>query len=200
MASRLTWIVFALGIAIYGMWAKPLVLGLDLRGGVTMRYELEPPPDYDKATLDDMINSTVETLRNRINAYGIRESNITRQGEREILVELPGSSKEEAESVKGLVSRVGRLEFRIVMWDGFRDPKNLEDDTRNGIVMDTEVGRLADLLALPENKGKAPSDLDLSSLEHRIDDQELVYRWYPCSDEMLLENRGIEERMSTEEV
>ena len=43
MASRLTWIVLTLALAVYGIMTKPLVLGLDLQGGVTMRYQLDPP-------------------------------------------------------------------------------------------------------------------------------------------------------------
>ena len=72
MASRLTWIVLILALAIYGIAVKPLVLGLDLKGGVTMRYELLPPdgPDIPLEDIDAMIDATVDTLRDRINTYG----------------------------------------------------------------------------------------------------------------------------------
>jgi len=187
VASRLTWIILALGFAIYSVMAKPLVLGLDLKGGVTMRYELDPPggPTPTTSDLDGMIEGTVETLRNRINEYGIKESSINRQGEREIVIELPGSSKEEAESIKSVVARVGRLEFRIVLRDDGSD-----DDARANLVMADERKRLEELLAAEENKGRLADEVDVTSLDLRTPD--VLYRWYPYSDRILARSRGTE--------
>jgi len=188
VARRLTWIVLALALAIYGIMARPLVLGLDLRGGVTMRYELDASDTADAdSDLNADIDATVETLRTRINTYGIRESAITRQGEREIVIELPGSSKEESDTVKSVVSRVGRLEFRIIMRRGGED-----DDVRDNIVMADQVKRLAAYLEEDGRATTTPGELTLTGLDTAVPDGTL-YRWYGYSDEQLGIRRGVHE-------
>lgn len=188
MAKRLTWIAFALALALYGILARPLVLGLDLEGGVTMRYELEAPDTRaDGADLSEDIDATVETLRTRINAYGIRESSITRQGEREIVVELPGSSMVEADTVQSVISRVGHLEFRLAM-----KADGSDDDARNGMVVTEQQEALASFLELPENQGRTPAELNLASLDFEVPTGDVRYRWFAYSDDLLAKNRGAE--------
>jgi SecD/SecF fusion protein len=186
VASRLIWIVLALALAIFGITTKPLVLGLDLKGGVTMRYELEPPDGYTGSEdLGTMIDATVATLRERINYSGIRESAISRQGEREIVVELPGSSTDEALTIESVLSRVGRLEFRIVLRSDGTD-----DDARDNVVIANELPRLTEMLASEAYLGKPADDIDVSSLD--ITGQDAIYRWYPYSDRIIAESRTLE--------
>lgn len=185
MAKRITWIVLSLLLAGYGLLFRPVVLGLDLKGGVTLRYELdEPDLATPGADTSELIDSTVETLRRRIDAYGILENSITRQGEREIVIELPGSSKDEAETLKSLVSRVGRLEFRLVM-----RPDGTDDDARNQLVVADEVERLVAFLAEPENQGRLPGDLNLTALDTDVPGGPL-YRWVPSADDLIAQQRG----------
>jgi preprotein translocase subunit SecD len=54
----------------------------------------------------------VETIRNRIDAFGVAEPVIQRQGERRIVVQLPGV--DDPERVKALIKNTAFLEFRIV--------------------------------------------------------------------------------------
>lgn len=61
-----------------------------------------------KATLEQAI----ETIRNRIDEFGVSEPSITAQGDDRILVQLPGLK--EAEKAKDLINRTARLEFMIV--------------------------------------------------------------------------------------
>ena len=168
--------LLVLGLATWAMVGNEVVLGLDLQGGVTMRYELQPPDDLPAGSdVGQMIDSTIETLRQRIDTYGIRESATTRQGEREVVIELPGKGKDEAETIKSVISRVGRLEFRIVA----------TDDVRNGLSVADEQKRLADLLAA--NQGKGPDEIDVTPLDRRFPD--VLYRWVPYSDRMLAGRR-----------
>jgi len=168
-----------LGLATWAILANDIVLGLDLQGGVTMRYELQPPDDLPAGSdVGQMIDSTIETLRQRIDTYGIRESATTRQGERELVIELPGKGKDEAETIKSVISRVGRLEFRIVAYD----------DVRNGLNVEDEKKRLGELL--DANKGKGPDEIDVTPLDRRFTD--VLYRWVPYSDKILAQHRGAE--------
>ncbi|HZJ70681.1 MAG TPA: hypothetical protein VFF36_07075, partial [Planctomycetota bacterium] len=165
---KLLFIALILGLSVWSMLANEVVLGLDLQGGVTMRYELEPPDTAhttDPAAIDSMIDSTVETLRQRIDAYGIKESGMARQGSREVVIELPGKGKDEAETIKSVISRVGRLEFRIVA----------SDDARTGLSVADERAKLAELLKA--NAGKGADEIDVTPLDRKFND--VLFRWVP---------------------
>ncbi|MCZ6507751.1 MAG: protein translocase subunit SecD, partial [Acidobacteria bacterium] len=54
----------------------------------------------------------LETIRNRIDTFGVTEPVIQRQGERRIVVQLPGV--DDPERVKALIKNTAFLEFRIV--------------------------------------------------------------------------------------
>jgi SecD/SecF fusion protein len=169
-------IVIVLGLAAWAIVANDPVLGLDLQGGVTMRYELQPPDDLSAdADVGSMITSTIDTLRERIDTYGIKESVTSRQGEREILIELPGKGKDEAETIKSVIARVGRLEFRILA----------TDDVKNRLTVEDERKLLEKLLA--DHAGKGPEEIDVSSLDRRFPD--VLYRWVPYSDKLLAARR-----------
>jgi len=178
--KRIVSIAIVLGLSLWAIFAKDVVLGLDLQGGVTMRYELQPPDSsgtLSEEQINSMIDSTVETLRQRIDAYGIKESNTVRQGTREVVIELPGSGKDEAETIKSVISRVGRLEFRIVA----------SDDVTKGLSLAEERTRLTALLEA--NKGKGPDEIDVTTLDRRFPD--VLYRWMPYSDKILSDRRNV---------
>ncbi len=61
---------------------------------------------------DDAITSTQEIIRQRIDKYGVSEPNIQQQGERRILLELPGVKNEA--SVKSLIRTSAQLDFHLV--------------------------------------------------------------------------------------
>lgn len=65
----------------------------------------------------DFIESSVakqalETVRNRIDRYGVSEPNISRQGTDRIAIELPGLS--DPDRAISIIKRTGQLEFRLV--------------------------------------------------------------------------------------
>lgn len=85
-------------------------LGLDLRGGTHLVLEV----DDSKLTEDQRKDATaraMEKIRNRIDEFGVAEPIIQRQGERRIVVQLPGV---DAERAKTLVKRTAFLEFRLL--------------------------------------------------------------------------------------
>ena len=89
-----------------------LNLGLDLTGGTQLLMEVETeklPPDIK---VPDAINQAIEVIRNRVDHFGIAEPHIARQGERWIVLQLPGIS--DSAQAKELVGRTALLEFRIV--------------------------------------------------------------------------------------
>lgn len=73
-----------------------------------MRYNDVYLSDLKKRTLQQ----SIETIRNRIDEFGVSEPSITAQGEDRILVQLPGIG--DANQAKDLINRTARLEFYIV--------------------------------------------------------------------------------------
>ena len=90
--------------AILAGWGP--VLGLDLRGGVAV--VLEPTESTDTDSLDQAI----EIIRNRVDAIGVAEPDITRQDQK-IVVQLPGV--DDAQRALELVGQTAELRFRPVM-------------------------------------------------------------------------------------
>lgn len=89
---------------------KKINLGLDLKGGmyVLLKADTSSIPVQKRP---DAINAAVEKIRNRIDAYGVKETSIQVQGTDSILVQVPGIvNREMVDTLK----RVGKLEFKIV--------------------------------------------------------------------------------------
>ena len=61
---------------------------------------------------DLAVRQGVETIRNRIDQFGVAEPTITRQGEDRILVQLPGI--QDPERAKALIGKTALLEFKLV--------------------------------------------------------------------------------------
>ena len=60
----------------------------------------------------EAIEQAVETLRNRVDQFGVAEPLIQRSGEDRIILQMPGVS--DVNSVKKVVGSVAKLEFRLV--------------------------------------------------------------------------------------
>jgi len=81
-------------------------LGLDLQGGVSV--VLQPTKQAD----DEALSQTISIIRNRVDALGVAEPDIARQG-RSIVVQLPGVKNQQR--ALELVGDTAELRFRPVM-------------------------------------------------------------------------------------
>ena len=80
-------------------------LGLDLRGGAQFLLQAESTEDVE-ATPEN-VDKAVEVLRGRIDALGVAESTLIRQGDDRILVELPGvDNADDAEEALGQTAQL----------------------------------------------------------------------------------------------
>ena len=79
-------------------------------GAVTLIYG--KGPQEVAAIKRSAISQAVETLRARVDKFGVSEPIIQKVGEKRILLQLPG--EKDIESVKKIVGRVAKLEFRLV--------------------------------------------------------------------------------------
>jgi len=59
-----------------------------------------------------LVDRTIETIRNRIDEFGVKEPTIAAQSDDRILVQLPGV--EDSSQAKNLINQTAKLEFMIV--------------------------------------------------------------------------------------
>ena len=103
---------------------RMLNLGLDLRGGSSLLLELEVAKLSGKEPLNEAMARAIEIIRNRIDQYGVAETSITKQGDKWILVQLPGVSNQQR--AEELIGKTAMLEFRIVKNDTTEAQKAFE--------------------------------------------------------------------------
>jgi SecD/SecF fusion protein len=90
-----------------------------------------------KSDAEDAVSRAMEIIRNRVDQYGVAEPSIQRQGNRRIIVELPGVAREE--EAKQLLQGTALLEFRLV-----KDPeftisvmKNIDNALAGKVIEDS---------------------------------------------------------------
>ena len=117
--SRGVWIRFILvlgllaGCAALAVNIKPN-LGLDLRGGAQFVFEAEGT-EQTPANAEN-VDKTLQILRGRVDALGVAESTLVRQGENRILVELPGvTSDAEAQEAEERIGTTAKLTIHEVV-------------------------------------------------------------------------------------
>lgn len=79
-------------------------------GRPVLRYQITE--QAAKKIEADAIEQAVETLRNRVDQFGVSEPLIQRSGENRIILQMPGVS--DINAVKKVVGSVAKLEFRLV--------------------------------------------------------------------------------------
>jgi len=95
------------GVALGGEW-KPK-LGLDLQGGTSITLEAQTPNggNPDKAKLDEARG----IIDQRVNGSGVAEAEVSTQGNRNIVVDIPGQN---ASRLVDQVKQTAQLRFRLV--------------------------------------------------------------------------------------
>jgi len=93
---------------------KRINLGLDLKGGMHLLLKVDTSRLNEAAKID-ACDRAVEVIRNRIDAFGVREPSIQKQGLDEIVVQLPGVT--DRERAISLIGKTAMLEFVIVSDD-----------------------------------------------------------------------------------
>jgi len=91
-------------------WQPPqprLRLGLDLQGGTRIVLEAERRPGVEVTA--DKVDAAMRVIENRIDALGVAEPLLQRQGQDRIIVEFPGL--QDPQRAKELIGRTALLEF-----------------------------------------------------------------------------------------
>src|SRR6266513_3099303 len=93
---------------------KKIALGLDIQGGTSFLIRLVPG---DKPITKGMLDQAVEVIRKRIDVFGVSEPIISPVAGDRILVQIPGLDTAKIQEARDQLSRVARLEFRLVYPD-----------------------------------------------------------------------------------
>jgi preprotein translocase subunit SecD len=86
---------------------------------------------------DQAVTQTLETIRNRIDQFGVAEPVIQRQGSDRIVVELPGI--DDPERVKNLIKVTAVLEFKLVKAGPAADEQTLLQEFGGKVPDDAEI-------------------------------------------------------------
>ena len=94
-------------------------------------YHLTITPKEIEATKKNAIEQAIQTIRSRLDAFGLSEPSVTKQGQDKIVVELPGiKTRAEEERAKKLISTAAHLELMQV--DKGRNPTSDEEVAKYG--------------------------------------------------------------------
>ena len=109
-------ILATLGLCAYFTFPlnKRINLGLDLKGGMHLLLKVDTSRLSGQSKVD-AADRAVEVIRNRIDQFGVRETSIQRQGEDEIVVQLPGVT--DRDRAIEIIGKTALLEFKLVSKD-----------------------------------------------------------------------------------
>ena len=114
-----------------------LTLGLDLKGGSHLVYQADLAQKDPSQSDDDAMRGVLDKIERRVNAYGVTEPIIQRQGHDRILVQLPGV--EDVDEAIKLIGQTAELDFREVELDEVGAPV-LDEEGRPKWIEATGVG------------------------------------------------------------
>ena len=84
---------------------------------VTLQMSTDALKSFQQLALE----KAIETVERRINEFGVAESSVTRRGDSEIVVQIPGVKESEFATAKEKLSQTGQLRFQIVDRNGWSD-------------------------------------------------------------------------------
>ena len=107
-------------------------------------YSLAYKPRELQVIRGNAMDQALETIRNRIDQLGVRETTVAKEADNEILVQLPGI--QDPERAKELIGKTAVLEFKLV-----DDSKNVQDAVKEGPPPGDEI-----LYGTSERGGREP--------------------------------------------
>ena len=119
LRKRLLALALVTLLVIFSLWSvwplqKKIRLGLDIKGGTSFLIRLKG--DEHNLT-KGMLDQAVEVIRKRVDYFGSGEPVISPVGKDRILVQIPGLDPGKIIEARQQLSRVAKLEFRLVYPD-----------------------------------------------------------------------------------
>jgi len=121
-----TLMLLLVAFSIFTIWPpqKKIALGLDIQGGTSFLIRLKPG---DKPITKAMLDQAVEVIRKRVDYFGASEPIISPVGNDRILVQIPGLDVAKIQEARDQLSRVAKLEFRLVYRDNGERLKAIDE-------------------------------------------------------------------------
>lgn len=107
-------------------------------------YSLNFKDNDAQLVRNNAMDQALETIRNRIDQLGVRETTVAREGDYDILVQLPGI--QDPERAKELIGKTAVLEFKLI-----DDKHSVSDAVQNGAPPGDEI-----LYGQPQAGGPQP--------------------------------------------
>ena len=117
-------------IVMFSLWlihTKPTKKGLDLVGGSRLVLEAQTTETIAKIT-PDMMDSLLYAIEQRVNALGVSETIVQKEGEKRLIVEIPDVS--DPKKAKEFLGETAELEFK----KNNVDLTKLTEEQKNGVV------------------------------------------------------------------
>ena len=184
---HVTWLVVIVLMTAFSIWAslpnnpgirvdlngdggyeidKPIAIrqGLDLAGGVKVLLQADVPPDTS------LPRSSMEEVRriveNRIDALGALEPVVQLQGDRRVIIEIPGY--ENPESAVALVRQTALLEFVDFGTNPLPAGTAVQTDYKTGSNAGTSQEATATPEATPTDPAAAPTEAPAGPIYHTV--------------------------------
>ncbi|MFH1128288.1 MAG: protein translocase subunit SecD [Candidatus Omnitrophota bacterium] len=163
---KLIFILVIIGTCAYFTFPlnKRINLGLDLKGGMHLLLKVDTSHLSEKAK-EDACDRALEVIRNRIDAFGVREPSIQKQGLDEIVVQLPGVT--DRDRAIDLIGKTALLEFKLVSADAEKLKQAISGAVPEGFELKTAIDDSEPLLV--EKKAALTGD-SLSDASVRFDE------------------------------
>src|SRR5262245_53178260 len=106
-------IALILGGCIYFLTTGKFNLGIDLRGGTELVYQLDlSRVEGEAATVADQVKTIIAQ---RLDIYGLKEISIAIQGNDRLVVQVPGAADSgDVEQIRRQIEEAGNLKFMLV--------------------------------------------------------------------------------------
>jgi preprotein translocase subunit SecD len=101
-----------------------------VEGGLEVLLAL--PKEELRSLREDTVDQSLETIRNRIDQFGVSEPIIQRSGQQDILVQLPGI--QDPQRAKEIIGKTALLEFKLL-----DETRNVDEALRSGPPSGTEI-------------------------------------------------------------
>ena len=132
-----------------------LTLGIDLRGGVVLVYDVEDP------TKEIDMDQMARAIGKRINPAGVREIAISKRGKTQLQVIIPEAEEAEVARIRRTISESGALEFRILASTNYRQDASIIEQAqamREGedrLILDASGARIAEWIPVDKKEGQS---------------------------------------------
>ena len=103
-----------------------------LRQGEGGEYLIEMVQGARQRVEDLAVRQALETMRNRVDQFGVAEPSLVRQGDRRLVIQLPGIK--DPERAKRLIGRTALLEFKLV-----DDERSVQEALAGRVPPDSEI-------------------------------------------------------------